>query len=89
MEIAAAPNARSPLHRRAAELAGRTLESAEAHGKHLLLHFSGDRVVHSHLGMNGRWFVRADGRPSYGRPWLVLGAGTARSPARTAARSCG
>ena len=27
--------------------------------------------------MNGRWFVRADGRASYGRPWLELGAGPA------------
>jgi len=77
MELADAPSARSPLHRRASELAGRTLESAEAYGKHLLLTFSGDRVVHSHLGMNGRWFVRSDGRASYGRPWLELGAGPA------------
>ena len=38
-----APNARSPLHSRASELSGRTLESAEAYGKHLLLSFSGDR----------------------------------------------
>jgi endonuclease-8 len=74
---AGAPNGRSPLHRRASELAGRTLTSAEAHGKHLLLSFSGDQVVHSHLGMNGRWFVRADGRPSYGKPWLELAAGPA------------
>ncbi len=74
---AEAPSARSPIHSRACELAGRTLEKAEARGKHLLLHFSGDRVVHSHLGMNGRWFVRADGRLPYGRPWLVLGSGPA------------
>ena len=74
---AEAPNARSPIHRRAHELSGRTLESAEAYGKHLLLTFSGDRVVHSHLGMNGRWFVRADGRRSYGRPWLELANGPA------------
>ena len=77
METAEAPNARSPIHRRAGELAGLTLERAEARGKHLLLHFSGDRVVHSHLGMNGRWFVRADGRMPYGRPWLLLGNGPA------------
>ena len=73
IETAEAPSARSPLHSRASELAGSTLEKAEARGKHLLLHFSGDRVVHSHLGMNGRWFVRADGRMPHGRPWLVLG----------------
>ena len=27
--------------------------------------------------MNGRWFVRGDGRPSYGKPWLELAAGPA------------
>ena len=77
IEIADAPSARSPLHRRAAELTGLRLERVEARGKHLLLHFSGDAVVHSHLGMNGRWFVRADGRRPSGRPWLVLGSGAA------------
>lgn len=77
IEVADAPNARSPLHGRAGELAGRTLDRAEARGKHLLLHFSGDRVVHSHLGMSGRWFVRTDGRMPYGRPWLVLGSAAA------------
>ena len=74
---ARAPNARSPIHHSAHELSGQTLESAEAYGKHLLLTFSGDRVVHSHLGMSGRWFVRADGRRSYGRPWLELANGPA------------
>ena len=41
---------------------GRTLEAVEARGKHLLAHFSGDLVLHCHLGMNGRWFITADGR---------------------------
>jgi endonuclease-8 len=77
LELADAPNPRSPLHNRAAELAGRTLERAEARGKHLLAHFSGGLVVHSHLGMNGRWRVAADGRVPYGRPWLRLGSGRA------------
>lgn len=72
-----APNPRSPLHRRATELTGTTLELAEARGKHLLLHFSGDRVVHSHLGMNGRWRISADGRMPYGKPWLTLASGRA------------
>lgn len=73
--VAEAPSPRSPLHNRASELTGRTLERAEARGKHLLLHFSGDRVVHSHLGMNGRWLVRADGRMPFGKPWLLLASG--------------
>lgn len=77
IERAAAPNPRSPIHGRGAELSGRTLECAEARGKHLLLHFSGDAVVHSHLGMNGRWFVRADGRLPFGKPWLLLASDAA------------
>jgi endonuclease VIII len=70
--LADAPNPRSPLHDRAGELGGRVLERAEARGKHLLLHFSGNAVVHSHLGINGRWFVRGDGSRPHGRAWLSL-----------------
>ena len=77
LQVAEAPNPRSPIHNRSGELAGATLERAEARGKHLLLHFSDDRVIHSHLGMNGRWFVRADGRLPHGKPWLVLASGRA------------
>ena len=69
---AEAPDPRSPLHLRAAELSGRTLASAEARGKHILLHFSGDVAVHGHLGMNGRWRIRSDGSTPFGRPWLLL-----------------
>jgi endonuclease-8 len=75
--LAEAPNPRSPLHRRASELQGRTLEGAEARGKHLLIHFSGDVVLHTHLGMNGKVFVAADGRLPYGRPWWTLASGRA------------
>lgn len=77
LTLAEAPNPRSPIHAREGELAGRTLEKAEARGKHLLLYFSGEAVVHSHLGMNGRWFVRVDGRLPYGKPWLLLVSGRA------------
>ncbi len=76
MALADAPNPRSPIHRARAELQGRTLELAEARGKHLLAHFSGDLVLHSHLGMNGRWWITADGRLPYGKPWLRLAHGT-------------
>jgi endonuclease VIII len=75
IELADAPDPRSPIHGRAGQLAGTTLERVEARGKHLLAHFSGGLVVHSHLGMNGRWRIRADGRLPYGRAWLLLGAG--------------
>jgi endonuclease-8 len=77
LELADAPNPRSPVHNRAGELEGRTLERAEAHGKHLLVHFSSGAVIHSHLGMNGRWWVSADTQLPYGKPWLRLGAGRA------------
>jgi endonuclease-8 len=77
IEHSEAPNPRSPLHLRAAELEGRTLERAEARGKHLLAHFSDGLVVHSHLGMNGRWWIDPDGSPPPGRPWLRFGAGVA------------
>lgn len=77
LDRAAAPNPRSPLHRRAGELEGSTLARAEARGKHLLLHLDEDRILHSHLGMNGRWWISADGRAPLGRPWLVLASGPA------------
>jgi endonuclease VIII len=77
IQRAEAPNPRSPVHHRAAELQGRTLELAEARGKHLLAHFSGGLVLHSHLGMNGRWFITSDGRLPYGKPWLLVASGRA------------
>ena len=77
LELADAPNPRSPVHNRAAELEGATVEEVEAFGKHLVAHFSNDLALHSHLGMNGRWFVTADGRLPYGRPWLRMAAGRA------------
>jgi endonuclease VIII len=74
---AEAPSRRSPVHLHAGELAGRTMERAEAFGKHLVLHFSGALALHSHLGMNGRWFVTASGGGGVGTPWLRLSAGEA------------
>jgi endonuclease-8 len=72
---ATTPDPRSPVHGRAAALEGLVLERAEARGKHLLLHFSDDLAVHSHLGINGRWRVFADGRVPYGKPWLLMASG--------------
>jgi endonuclease VIII len=77
LELADAPNPRSPIFSRATELQGRTLESAEAFGKHLVAHFSGGLALHSHLGINGRWSIAADGRLPYGKPWLRLASGPA------------
>jgi endonuclease VIII len=79
LERAEAPNPRSPLHFRADELAGATLERAEARGKHLLLHLDRDRVIHNHLGMNGRWRIGDGSSRSGGRPWLLLAGAGARA----------
>jgi endonuclease-8 len=54
---------------------GRVLESVEAVGKHLLLHFEGGVVLRSHLRMNGRWRVGPRSDATRGRPWLVLRGG--------------
>ncbi len=75
IELAEAPDPRSPIHHRAAELRGRTLERAEARGKHLLASFSGGLALHSHLGINGSWRIRGDGLRPRGRPWLLLASG--------------
>ena len=77
LDVAEAPNARSPLHLRADELEAATLTGSEAFGKHLLVHFDNDRVVHSHLGMNGRWRISIDGSQAFGKPWLLLASGPA------------
>jgi endonuclease-8 len=40
-----------------APLAGRTILSATSRGKHLLIAFSGDLVLHTHMRMNGSWHI--------------------------------
>ena len=75
-----AVNPRSPLHRLAPDLSAledRTVAGTDARGKHLLITIEGGTVIHSHLGMAGRWFVSADGRLPHGRPWLLLASGPA------------
>jgi len=55
-------------------LDGQILERADAHGKHLLLHF-GELVLHSHLGMSGSWHVYGGGEPwrkPTGAAWAAL-----------------
>jgi endonuclease-8 len=76
----AVPNPRSPLRRqgdRVERLRGATLTEAEARGKHLLLHFDGGLVLHSHLGMRGSWRIVPAGqrRPHDRRAWVALTAG--------------
>jgi hypothetical protein len=42
-------------------LAGRTIERVEARGKHLLIHFSGDLILRTHMRMNGSWHIYRPG----------------------------
>jgi len=74
---ATAPHPRGAPVARAID--GRVLEAVEPVGKNLLLRFDGGLVVHSHLGMVGRWRVVPVGSSIRGRPWLVL-----RGPTREA-----
>ncbi len=44
-------------------IVGRTIESATARGKHLLIAFSGDLILRTHMRMNGSWHLyRPDAR---------------------------
>jgi len=56
-------------------LAGRTVTSVDAHGKHLFVRFEGDLTVHSHLRMSGSWRVLHGGRRTARAIWLLLRRG--------------
>jgi len=69
------PHPRHRLDRWPRRLAGRAVESVDAHGKHLFLRFAGELTLHSHLRMGGRWDVYRRGerwRRSPHRAWLVI-----------------
>src|SRR5512134_4052928 len=44
-----------------APLAGRMIERVEASGKNLLMHFSGDLHLHTHMRMHGSWHIYRPG----------------------------
>jgi endonuclease-8 len=44
-----------------APLAGRTIEGVTSRGKHLLMQFSGDVILHTHMRMNGSWHIYRTG----------------------------
>ncbi len=72
------PHPRHRLDRWPERLAGRSLTSVDAHGKHMLLHFDGGLAIHSHLRMTGAWTVGRAGerwRRSPRRAWLVMRGG--------------
>ena len=66
------PHPRAAAKGIAERLDGRTLESVDAVGKHLLLRFEGGLVLRSHLRMTGRWRLEERGARRVGTPWLVL-----------------
>jgi endonuclease-8 len=77
---AGAPNPRGRAAR-IERLDGLALERADAHGKHLLLHF-GELVLHSHLGMSGSWHVYGRGEPwrkPTGAAWATLATSRAEA----------
>jgi endonuclease-8 len=63
-------------------IVGRTVESVTARGKHMLMAFSGDLILHTHMRMNGSWHIYPTGarwqRPA--RDMRVL-VGTAQAVA--------
>jgi endonuclease-8 len=42
-------------------LAGRTVDAVTSHGKHLLIAFSGDLILRTHMRMNGSWHLYRPG----------------------------
>lgn len=42
-------------------ITGRTIERVSSAGKHLLMHFSGDLVLRTHMRMNGSWHIYRPG----------------------------
>jgi endonuclease VIII len=42
-------------------IVGRTVDTVSARGKHLLIAFSGDLVLHTHMRMNGSWHLYRPG----------------------------
>jgi endonuclease-8 len=60
-------------------IVGRTIESVSARGKHLLITFSGDLVLRTHMRMNGSWHLYKAGirwqRPARDMRVLVVADG--------------
>jgi endonuclease-8 len=60
-------------------IVGRTIEAVTARGKHLLISFSGDLILRTHMRMNGSWHLYRTGakwqRPSSEMRVLVATAG--------------
>jgi len=55
-------------------VAGRVVESVVSRGKHLLMTFSGDLILHTHMRMHGVWRLH-EAREGWRRPSIVIEAG--------------
>src|SRR5262249_55666557 len=60
-------------------IVGRRIESVVARGKHLLIAFSGDLVLRTHMRMNGSWHLYRSGarwqRPARDMRVLIVAGG--------------
>jgi endonuclease-8 len=76
------PGPRRPEGLASSSLDGLVLERVESRGKHLLLHFEDDLMLHSHLGMRGGWHVYRRGqrwrRPA-SQAWIALASDDAEA----------
>jgi endonuclease-8 len=76
------PGRRRPEGLASASIDGLVLERAESRGKHLLLYFSDDLMLHSHLGMRGGWHLYERGQ-RWRRPaseaWIALASDDAEA----------
>jgi endonuclease VIII len=76
------PGPRRPEGLASSSLNGLVLERVESRGKHLLLHFQDDLMLHSHLGMRGGWHVYRRGqrwrRPA-SQAWIALASDDAEA----------
>jgi endonuclease-8 len=71
----ATPHPRFGRDRWPERLAGRAVTAVDAYGKHLLLRFEGDLVIHSHLRMRGQWRVRGASERRPAGTWLAIRRG--------------
>ncbi len=72
---ALATHARFARDRWPERLSGRAVTAVDARGKHLLIHFEGGLLIHSHLRMTGQWRVRDAGPELPPRTWLAIARG--------------
>jgi endonuclease VIII len=71
----ATPHPRFGRDRWPERLAGRSVSSVDAVGKHLFVRFEGGLVIHAHQRMTGSWRVREAGEPPPRAAWLILRRG--------------